>query len=172
MDPAGDYVVTWLDNGPGGAHDSVLAARLYNSSGVPKGAMFQVNTFVTNQGLIGCKAAMDSAGNFAITWQVNNEAGISSGYDIYARRFNSAGVALGGEFRVNTYTTGAQYSRRWQWILPAISSCGEQNEASGSGDYTFTPAFNPGTAVGASSGQHLYDECPETPDGRWIVRRS
>src|SRR5207253_11488190 len=35
-----------------------------------------------------------------------------SGYGVYARRYSAAGVPLGGEFRVNAYTTGDQERSR------------------------------------------------------------
>ncbi len=45
---------------------------------------------------------MDARGNFVAVWQSYGQNG--SMYGIYARRFNAAGKALGGEFRVNTIT--------------------------------------------------------------------
>ena len=49
---------------------------------------------------------MDSDGDFVITWHSKVQDGSGSG--IYAKRFNASGVAQGGEFRVNTYTTSGQ----------------------------------------------------------------
>lgn len=43
-------------------------------------------------------------GSYVATWQSNH----SGNYDIYARRFNSSGSAVGSEFLVNTYTTSDQ----------------------------------------------------------------
>ncbi|MGV3526466.1 MAG: hypothetical protein ACO1RX_19770 [Candidatus Sericytochromatia bacterium] len=43
-------------------------------------------------------------GNFVVAW----ERASLSGADIYAQRYNSQGEALGGEFRVNTYTSSGQ----------------------------------------------------------------
>ena len=52
--------------------------------------------------------ASDNSGNFVATWQSDH----SGNDDIYGRRFNSAGVAQGGEFLINTYTTSDQtYSK-------------------------------------------------------------
>ena len=50
---------------------------------------------------------MDKAGAFTVVWE--GSAG-GSGHDAVARRFDSAGTALGAEFRVNTYTVGNQFS--------------------------------------------------------------
>jgi len=88
-----------------------------------QGTEFRVNTYTTgNQSPLDLNAsvedvenevnkvsAMDANGNFVITWQSLNQAGASSGYDIYAQRYDAAGVAQGSEFLVNTFTTGKQY---------------------------------------------------------------
>ena len=49
---------------------------------------------------------MDSDGNFVVAWQSNAQDGDS--YGVYAQRYNSAAVAQGAEFQVNTYTTNSQ----------------------------------------------------------------
>ncbi|MCH8828952.1 MAG: cadherin-like domain-containing protein [Planctomycetes bacterium] len=50
--------------------------------------------------------AMNDAGKFVIAWTSEYQDG--SGDGIYAQRFNATGVALGGEFQVNSFTTGEQ----------------------------------------------------------------
>ena len=49
---------------------------------------------------------MDSSGNFVVVWSSNLQDG--SGLGVYARRYNSSGVAQGAEFRVNTTTANDQ----------------------------------------------------------------
>ena len=72
----------------------------------PVGSEYQVNTFAAGsqfaQGL-----AVDADGDFVVTWRSNGQDG--SGYGVYAQRYNAAGVAQGGEFQVNTYTTNDQF---------------------------------------------------------------
>ncbi|MEH1947971.1 MAG: hypothetical protein V7K77_13605, partial [Nostoc sp.] len=68
-------------------------------------AEFQANTY-TNGSQTNSTVAIDAAGDFVISWQSNVQDG--SGYGIYAQRYNSAGVAQGNEFKVNTYTTDYQ----------------------------------------------------------------
>ncbi|WP_018341894.1 T9SS type A sorting domain-containing protein [Cytophaga aurantiaca] len=89
----------------------------------PQGAEFRVNTYTTSnqspiyvgapidqmENPVSKTSAMDANGNFVITWQSTNQAGASSGYDIYAQRYDAAGVAQGAEFLVNTYTTNQQF---------------------------------------------------------------
>ncbi len=64
------------------------------------GSEFQVNTFTTGAQEFP-KVAMDSSGDFVATWASFGQDG--GGYGVYAQRYNSAGVAQGGEFQVNTF---------------------------------------------------------------------
>ncbi len=50
--------------------------------------------------------AADALGNAIFTWTSNGQDG--NGLGVYAQRYNSLGLAVGGEFRVNTTTTGNQ----------------------------------------------------------------
>jgi hypothetical protein len=50
---------------------------------------------------------MNPSGDFAVAWEAISLDGDSSSA-IGARRYNAAGTAQGGEFLVNTYTTGNQ----------------------------------------------------------------
>ena len=76
-------------------------------SGVPLGGDFLVNshTLLDQQS---AAIAADPAGNFIVAWQSQDQDG--SGQGIYAQRFGADGVPQGGEFRVNSYTTGDQTS--------------------------------------------------------------
>jgi S-layer homology domain len=52
---------------------------------------------------------MDDDGGFVVVWQ--DRAGADgSGYGVFGQRFDSAGAPVGGQFQVNTYTTGNQFS--------------------------------------------------------------
>src|SRR5262249_15706616 len=50
--------------------------------------------------------AMDNNGNFVVVWDSYGQDG--SGAGVYGQRYSAAGAKLGGEFRVNTYTSGDQ----------------------------------------------------------------
>jgi Ca2+-binding RTX toxin-like protein len=106
MDADGDYVVTWQSNSQDGSGYGIYAQR-YNAAGVAQDTEFQVNTFTTN-GQISPSVAMDADGDFVVSWQSYGQDGSVLG--IYARRYNAAGVAQGGEFQVNTFTTNSQSS--------------------------------------------------------------
>ncbi|MFN8577224.1 MAG: pentapeptide repeat-containing protein [Candidatus Sericytochromatia bacterium] len=105
MDSNGNFVITWESYSQDSPYAYGIYAQRYNSLGQAQGSEFQVNTYVTyNQK--NSSIAMDSTGNFIITWQSENQD--SSGYGIYAQRYNSLGQTQGSEFRVNTHTTNNQ----------------------------------------------------------------
>ena len=77
---------------------------------VPKGAEFDVDSFSTSSQRLP-SVSSDAEGNFVVVWsrREGNDA------EVFARRFASGGEALGGEFRVNSYTAFVQGS-------PSVSS--------------------------------------------------
>ncbi|MEH1821952.1 MAG: cadherin-like domain-containing protein [Nostoc sp.] len=102
MDAGGDFVISWT--GKDGFGYGIYAQR-YNSSGVAQGSEFQVNnTTIADQK--NPTVAMDANGDFVISWQSYGQDGDNNG--IYARRYNSSGVAQGSEFQVNNTTTDNQ----------------------------------------------------------------
>jgi hypothetical protein len=109
MDSTGDFVITWTGYGGQDGDENGIFARRYDSSGVPRGTEFQVNTYITGSQSRSA-VAMDNTGDFVITWHSPNQDG--SGYGVFARRYDSTGSAAGSEFRVNTFTTGVQYYPR------------------------------------------------------------
>jgi len=100
---AGGFVVAWHTRGDDDYFD-VLAQR-YDEAGAPVGPGFQVNAYSTDSQKYPA-VAFAPDGRFVVVWQSYGQDG--DGWDVFARRFDASGVPLGGEFRVNTYTTGAQ----------------------------------------------------------------
>jgi hypothetical protein len=115
MDDAGDFVITWTSysdqNAQDGSSYGVFAQR-YDSTGTRQGSEFQVNTYTTRQ-QSSPTAAMDSDGDFVITWHSTYQNGNTDfgpgycipyyTYGIFARRYNAVGQSQGTEFQVNTY---------------------------------------------------------------------
>ena len=107
MDDAGNFVIVWrsLDQ-EGGAGNNTwgIYAQRYNASGTKIGSEFQVNSTISGD-QDEPRIAMDASGNFVIVWQ-----GKGSGDDpgIFLQRYDSSGVAQGGETLVNTTVTGTQ----------------------------------------------------------------
>src|SRR5262245_54112071 len=100
-----------------GAACVVMAASLLLSTAAraagPGGAIggeFQVNTDTLNgqYSPFGRRVAALADGGFVVVWDTGSQDGASDG--ICGQRFDSAGQRAGGEFQVNTYTTGVQES--------------------------------------------------------------
>ena len=104
----GDFVVAWNSFGQDGSGWGVYAQR-YSSAGAPQGGEFRVNTFTTDTQQ-DPSVAMDADGDFVVAWTSGNLAGGQDGstYGVYAKRYNTSGVAQGSEFRVNSFTTDFQ----------------------------------------------------------------
>ena len=100
---SGNFVVTWLR---GGISDLIMA-RVYSNSGAPLTADFVVAAphyleWANNSPAV----ASDAAGNFVVVWTGGYFLGP---FDIFGRRFNSAGVPFGLEFQVNSFVMNSQY---------------------------------------------------------------
>jgi Ca2+-binding RTX toxin-like protein len=111
-DADGDYVVVWESPDGGGSSarfgnfgDSGIFAQRYNNAGVRQGGEFRVNTTIADS-QSRPSVALDADGDFVITWQSYLQDG--SVFGVYAQRYNRTGVAQGGEFRANTFTSGTQ----------------------------------------------------------------
>ena len=103
-DSAGNFVVAWQSYAQDGSDLGIFAQR-YSSTGLPLGGEFRVNTY-TSSYQAWPSVACDSAGNFVVAWESVAQDGSTGG--IFAQRYSSTGVPLGGEFRVNSYTTSEQ----------------------------------------------------------------
>jgi hypothetical protein len=104
-DPSGRFVIAWEDYALDGNEHGIFARR-YDNAGVALGGQFPVNTYTPGDQSRPSVAA-DATGAFTVAWY-NGPIGDGSYESVQARQFNSSGVALGSEFRVNTYTTGNQ----------------------------------------------------------------
>jgi hypothetical protein len=102
-DANGNFLVMWTSQFQDGSGSGIFGRR-FNSSGVPQGSDFQVNSYTTGTQWFPAVAS-DANGNFVVVWQSYQDG---SEYGIFGRRFNAAGVAQGSEFRVNSYTTYIQ----------------------------------------------------------------
>jgi hypothetical protein len=110
MDADGDFVVAWQSFGQDGSSRGVFAQR-YDAAGVGQGGEFLVNTQTSNA-QDDPAIAMDADGDFVVAWASFGPDG--SDWGIFAQRYDAAGVAQGGEFQVNAFTTGDQE-------LPAVA---------------------------------------------------
>jgi hypothetical protein len=173
MDDNGNFVITWSSINQDGGGWGIYAER-YNASGAGQGD-FLVNT-TTAGDQIYSQVAMDANGDFVITWETDLQLG--SGYGIFGQRYNSSGVAQGGEFLINTTTAGDQ--RRSAIDMDAAgnfvvtwTSAGQD----GSGGGIYAQRFNSvGTAVGGeflvnatTAGDQDYSRVSMNAGGEFMV---
>jgi hypothetical protein len=104
MDTAGDFLVVWQSNGQEG--NQSIFGQIFLDTGAPFGGEFRVNTYTTNDQAFP-SVASNGTGAFLVTWQSYLQDGSSWG--VYGQRFG-AGTPVGGEFRLNTYTTNGQFA--------------------------------------------------------------
>ncbi|MDZ8136922.1 MAG: cadherin-like domain-containing protein [Nostoc sp. DedQUE04] len=105
IDAAGNFIISWTSYDEFGSSNGIYAQR-YKSDGEPDGNEFQVNTDI-NSLLLNPTVAMNAGGDFVVSWTSFDLDG--SGFEIYARLYDSYGAAQGDQFKVNKYTTEAQY---------------------------------------------------------------
>ncbi len=111
--PDGGFLVTWMSSNQDGSGFGIFG-QLYDRRGFASGTEFQVNDYtVGNQR---DQAVASSASSYLVVWD-SKQDGSEEG--IFAQAYDTAGTPLGGEFQVNSYTTGRQ-------TYPAVSSDGEQ----------------------------------------------
>lgn len=90
----GDYVVVWRSVDQGGNSD--LMMRMYDFSGRAISDQIEVSQSGTEDHF-GGSVAMDADGNFVVVWTAMSG---SNELDVFARRFDAHGNAIGNEFRV------------------------------------------------------------------------
>jgi len=125
MSADGGFVVAWMSFGQGG-DGNMVHARRFDARGRALGDEFAVSPrpvdarevpiMVTAPDLEfrseeeQVAVATDAAGNFVIVYSGlnDNHADEFDDCDVFGRRYDAAGVALGGEFQVNTGSAGNQ----------------------------------------------------------------
>jgi hypothetical protein len=112
--PPSWVVVVWVDDSSDGndASGTSIQARVFTIEGGALGPRFQVNTSI-----LGDQTSPDVAaapdGGFVVVWQSESSFGSDqSGTSIQLRRFDPAGVPLGGDAQVNTFTSSDQADPR------------------------------------------------------------
>jgi hypothetical protein len=84
----------------------LLVPRLASPQGDPLGPEFRVNTFTPNDQAY--SSIVSGGSGFVVVWE--SLIGGTEGFAVSGQRYDSDGVPLGTEFRVNTYVTSAQRS--------------------------------------------------------------
>jgi hypothetical protein len=107
MNESGEFIIAWTSSNPLDGDQTGVFAQRYDSSGAAQGSEFLVNSYKTSS-QSNSAIAICGNGSFVIAWCSGGQDG--SGYGIYAQRYYANGTAMGGEFKVNTYTSGNQVS--------------------------------------------------------------
>ena len=106
---SGDFVIAWEDQGETGGDTSGEATRaqMYHRDGTKIGGEFIVNTATAgDQGEPAITAL--SNGGFVVTWNDHSGTGGDTSGSVKAQLYDAGGHRVGGEFLVNTLTTGDQ----------------------------------------------------------------
>lgn len=110
VDADGGWVVVWSSYGSTGTDDleSSIQGQRYLADGSPMGGEFQINTYTTEEQTVPFVAA-GADGDFVVVWRSDGSSGSDlSSYSVQGQLFMSDGSPIGGEFQVNTYTSGFQ----------------------------------------------------------------
>ncbi|HEV8268731.1 MAG TPA: hypothetical protein VGR00_10870, partial [Thermoanaerobaculia bacterium] len=112
-DSGGDFVVAWQaqTSTVDGSYSAVLARR-FSAAGTGIGLEFRVNSYTTGS-QISPAVARNGSGTFLVAWQSTAQDGNQDG--VFGQLFDNGGAQVGGEFRVNAYTTSVQRN-------PAVAS--------------------------------------------------
>jgi hypothetical protein len=112
-DAGGGFIVVWTE---GDGSSSGVVGQRFDAAGNRDGAIFQVNVHTTAYQMMPA-VAQAPEGGFIVTWTSGSfGAGQDgSGLGIFGRRYTPGGNPDGGEFQVNTYTTG------WQ-LYPVVAA--------------------------------------------------
>ena len=108
VNPDGSFVIVWGDRGLGSA--GTIRGQRFNTLGLPLGTEFPASTLTS--AFENSPGVATTSSGFVVVWQ---SYGQGNGEQIVGRRFDGTGAPLGGEFQVNTVTTGYQES-------PAVAS--------------------------------------------------
>jgi hypothetical protein len=93
----------------------LVPAAAWPQGGTPLGPEFRINTYTTDT-QTSSALAMGPSGDFVVVWSSYLQDG--SHHGVFGQRYAASGTPLGGEFRVNTYTTNGQGGAAVAWSAP------------------------------------------------------
>jgi len=162
----GHFVISWNSKAE---NFTGVYAQIFDSDGNPIGNEIRLSDYVYVETI--SSVAIDSAGNFVITW-------VGGGSNIYAKRFDKDGNPINKEFQVNSWEMGEQ-------INPCIAMnktgdfviAWQSNEQDGSSYGVFAQRFDNkanliGSEFNVNSTTEDTQEAPDIAldeDGNFIV---
>ena len=97
----GGYIVSWaIANQAGDSDQEAIVAQRYDASDVKVGGEILINTSTTGNQLYPAVTQLLN-GDIVFVWSSDHDPSLD-GLELYGQRYNSAGVAIGGEFHINT----------------------------------------------------------------------
>ena len=168
---SGEFVVVWQGDSAAGAPTGIFAQR-FDAAGEPIGSEFQVNA-LTTAAAEHPDVVVDPTGGFAVSWQGQPSA--ATGWDIYVRRFDAAGLAASPEFRANQTVTGDQVkpsvgidaTRRLTVAWERVTTAGRQGTFR-QFNSTGTPVTSNDRVVDATS-NHFGTDLAVAPSGSFVI---
>jgi hypothetical protein len=148
-DSEGNFVVVWT-SASGDSSGNSVRGRRFDADGTPLGNDTQINNWTMGDQRSPA-VAMAANGSFVVVWQSDGQDESDEG--VFGRRFDSWGAAQGGEFPVNTYTTGNQQR-------PAVTS-----DAAGN----FAVVWEGESSIGWSIRRRLFDAAGTPLTGEVLV---
>jgi hypothetical protein len=103
--PSGGFVATWQST-PHDGSDFGVFTRIFDETGTPAAAEFQVNQYTTHR-QTDPRVAVDGAGNFVVAWTGYYQIGWAS--EVFARRYSSSGAPLSDEIQLNNQYFGFEF---------------------------------------------------------------
>ena len=111
----GGFITVWRDDsgsshndgtGTGSGYD--IWGHLYNNDGSEAAAEFRINNYTGSSQYEPDVTAL-KGGGFVVTWRDDSGHSGGSGADIRGQIFTDSGVAVGDEFKANSYVISSQY---------------------------------------------------------------
>ena len=162
----GGFAVAWQSSNGSGGGISVHGQR-YDANSVGVGSELELDTFASHS-VTSPSITPLSGGGFVTTWQSYRQDG--SGRDIFGERFDAAGAAIGGVFKVNT-TAADSDEQPWQSVTPladgsfVVSWCGTSQ--AGAGLDIYGQRFSASGAVAGT--EFLISSAPEASQEQPLV---
>ncbi|MEM7586681.1 MAG: hypothetical protein AAF560_25050 [Acidobacteriota bacterium] len=179
--PDGDFVVVWrsTESSMDDSYGSIQAQR-FGSDGSPIGSEFQVNSYTTGDQRNPSVAIASSNRDFAVVWESDGSPDSDSGgFSIQGQRYASDGSAVGGQFQVNSDTTGMQtraqvtFGSGGDFLVVWQSDSSSINGGSGIFGQSFDAAgMSLGSEFALSSSTTEYQYAPQmvgTAEGGFVV---
>lgn len=102
----GGFVVTWTSFAQDGSYGGIYGQR-FDAAGTPVDSEFRNNSTTANQQSYALVKTL-ADGGFVVTWNLGPFTGRDQNHNVFGQRFDASGAAQGGEFQLNSFSSGIQ----------------------------------------------------------------